>query len=308
VIVSRREKVRVGIFLVVAAALIVAVALALAGLSTKPVVKYASTFEESISGLNEAADVRYQGKKVGKVTRIGIDVESFLPLVDYEVYQEFQHAIREDTVATLVVQGYATGLRMIELARGSPKSPVRAPGTRIPSKLSTFADLDSVRIKAEEALVAGRDVLRSVNTAVVKVTARIDPTLDGVNRSIGALERTLGEGEGLISENRPGVREAVAGLKEAISTFREVADKAKTDDLSGKLAQALERLTASADALGRVADRVDRLLGRNSEAIEEILLNMRTTSRNLAEAAREIKERPALLLRDLERGRRDIPD
>lgn len=307
-IVSRREKVRVGIFLVATAGLIVAFALALAGLSTKPVVRYSSTFEESISGLNEAADVRYQGKKVGKVTSIRIEPETWLPLVDYEIYEEFAPAIREDTIAFLQTQGYATGLRMIELVRGSPEKPQRAPGTRIPSKLSPFADLDSVRIKAEEALGTARELMQSVNVAVVTVTGQIEPTFAGVNRSVGALERTLGEGEGLLAENRPAVREAVANLKDTITAFREVADKAKADDLSGKLAQALDRLTASADALGRVGDRVDRLLGRNSEAIEEILSNLRATSRNLAEAAREIKERPALLIRDLERGKRDIPD
>ncbi len=303
-IVPRREKVRVGLFLLVSASVAAGVALALAGLTTTPTVRFHSIFEESISGLDEAAPVKYQGKKVGKVARIGIDHESLLPLIEYEV--EPATPVRDDTIATLVVQGYATGLRYIELTKGNdPKAAPLAPGSRIQSRQSAFTQLDRIASDAKEALDQIRRLMGSIERGVATATARIDPTMDGVDRTVSSLERTLEQGRGALEENRPNVKVAVEELREAIAALRGIAGDLQREESVKKATAALASLDKAAGSLGRLAESADRVLAKNAEALEEIVQNLRAASRDLAETARDVKQRPALLIRDVPRGVRE---
>ena len=55
-------------------------------------------------------------------------------------------------------------------------------------------------------------------------------------------------------------------------------------------------------SLSRAAPKVDKAL----VAVDDILENLQGASRDLAETAREVKERPALLIRDVKRGYRKV--
>jgi phospholipid/cholesterol/gamma-HCH transport system substrate-binding protein len=203
-IVSRREKVRVGIFVVVAACLSAGIVLALAGVSARPVHVYLASFDESVSGLEEAAPVKYQGKKVGKVRRIGIDPETLLPLIEFAVAPETP--VREDTTATLVVQGYATGLKYIELTKGTPASPARAPGTRVPTKPSGMVQLE-----------------RSLGQAAPKA----QEALGSLNRAAGALAEVAGKSDALLARNADAIDEILANMRSASRDLAEAAREVK---------------------------------------------------------------------------------
>ena len=318
--ISRREKVRVGLFLIACAAIATAAILLLAGLLKAPTVEYTAVFEEYISGLDEASPVKYQGKRVGKVANIVIDSETGLPLVTMAIEERYAPEVKEDTVSTIQILSYAAGTKCVELSRGSPGASQLKPGSRIPSKVSWFAKVDELGLRASKAFenVANladetmretvHRLLGTIDRAVGQSAERLARTADGVEADLGTLKRTLETVEALVGENRPAVSQSIASLEEAIRSLRDIAEQVHREELVVRATGALSALELAALSIGRLTDRVDVILARNLGAIDETLENLRQATRDLAEAARTIRERPSLLLRDLPRAEKELPD
>jgi phospholipid/cholesterol/gamma-HCH transport system substrate-binding protein len=70
---TKQQKIRVGLFTIIAAALTVIVLVVFAGLKFwKPRDRYYVEFESTVYGLERGADVFLNGMRVGKVTDIGL--------------------------------------------------------------------------------------------------------------------------------------------------------------------------------------------------------------------------------------------
>jgi len=123
----------VGFFVIVLSIILVASILWLSvGTQEKYYQTYQAFIQESVSGLNRKAPVKYRGVEVGYVrdialvperpdeVRVLLEIETGVPL-------------KEDTLAILSTQGL-TGLAHIELTGGSRESPPieRTPGQRFP--------------------------------------------------------------------------------------------------------------------------------------------------------------------------------
>lgn len=295
--IGRAEKVRVGLFLLLCIAIAIGSVLALAGLTTKPVTLYKVIFEESISGLDEASFVRYQGKKVGKVRSIAIDDESELPLVTIQVSPDTP--VKTDTIAMLVTYSYASGTRYIELRRGTPSAPHLPPESLIKTSPSALEGLSQ---KAQEVLENVRKLLdeemkHRLESLLANADQAIQQTSGSLKENQKGIDATVAEVRETVAENRPGLKHAIESVDEAAGTLRKLAAQAGEQDVVARASEVLAALKGAAEALARVAEKADTTLGRNGAAIDEILANLRATSRDLAEAAREVRDRPASLIR-----------
>jgi phospholipid/cholesterol/gamma-HCH transport system substrate-binding protein len=105
---------------------------------------YDLQFEGSVSGLSKAADVLYNGIKVGEVTDLKLDEDNPNNVI-VRIQVDRMTPVKEDSYASLETQGL-TGVAAILIAGGSPKSNplVAAEGQEYPlieTRKSTFQKL-----------------------------------------------------------------------------------------------------------------------------------------------------------------------
>jgi phospholipid/cholesterol/gamma-HCH transport system substrate-binding protein len=205
--------------------------------------KYLAYFDESVTGLNVNAPVRYRGVAVGRVLGIGLAPDgSGRVLLQLSVDETVP--VKVDTFATLRMQGL-TGLAQVELAGGSAEAPV-------------------VKAKPPEqypVIVTKPSLMTRLDTAVSNVLANLNKTAENVNALTDAemrasLKRAFANVETttrVLAEQMP-VLEST--LKSAAATSAEV----------GKLAK---RLNQTAGAVEKMADDIAKTSGATRGAMED---------------------------------------
>jgi len=209
---TRASHVLVGLFVVVLAVTAAGFAVWLASARLdREVDVYEVVFRSSVSGLQNGAQVTYQGIQVGRVTRIRFDpddVEHVLVRVEVEPTTP----VTEDTTARLEPQGI-TGIFFVQLSGGTnrsarlesrPNEPAQIPGR--PSTIDRLtADAPEIlnrsvtlleratALLAEdnlERIAATLDNLEQITTALADPKAGIGPLVEDANRLVVELQTT----------------------------------------------------------------------------------------------------------------------
>ena len=273
-----------------------------------------------VGGLEEGAQVRFGGVKVGRVLRItppGVDS----PRVQVVIGVRKDVVVRAGTEATISTLGLV-GEHYIELTNPKPGPGEIAPNGLIAAKdqASMGELLQSVRDVGEAAKTLLASVQTVLDGPVNEVIARTsqavstgDRVLKGLDQALsvenrGNLGKALATINAILEENRGPVRAAVADLGaltrrlEAVlaegGTLIRKLDAAvdeKGGDLRGTLMVMkadLERAKEVLDSLDRAITNFDRAVTGNLETIEETLGNLRRTTQNARELTQTLKERP----------------
>lgn len=336
--ITRAQKVRLGLFLVVSATLLVGTLVILAGLSlAEERDVYTVRYQMSLSGLEPGSSVKYNGVRVGRVDAIHIDRQDPSTVV-VDLSLDAGTPIKKDTKAVVNLAGI-TGLKFIELSGGTADSAFIEPGGEIPAGAST---LDRLTVRAE-------DIAERVQTLVEQLNAltsaenrkKVEAVLDHVDGLV--ISAT-----GTIEENRPAVRELSASLKDAgdrvnaavrtleIETtaaaraLRQVAERVRDEVEPSKIRSIVgnvERVSSQvrvavdkadlpaageqvrdlvASAL-RAMKNIDTTVLRGREDLFGSLSYLLETMENLSEFSRQIRENPSLLLGGAEEKERKLP-
>lgn len=326
---TRGQKVRLGVFLVVGVTLIVGTLGVLIGLAA---LQNRDTYYirlPGVGGLSAGAQVRYHGLRVGRVEDMHItpgDVES----VRVSISIDEATPIKRDTTAVLEMQG-VTGLRYIELTGGTNEAEALLPGSTIPSMGSTL------ELLSEHASSIAEKIER-ITTRLAVLTEgiageRIGRVIEEVERTVTSLrmivEQTaeparaaIEKASGVLDELRLFATTATAAAAEIDTTFRRAREWIDPDQVSRTLGS-LERAARSADrrlgddevgalvaALVRLAEGANTTLGRADltllqikddllRALDELVVGAEA----FAEFANLLREDPAALIR----GRGDKP-
>lgn len=144
--VTRSQKIRLGIFVTVGVAALVLTLIIIVApkiLEERDVYKIGYK-NVSLTGLTDGSAVKYQGLTVGFVSNISIDPEDISRVI-VEISLEKGTPIREDTEAEIAYLGI-TGLKLIELKSGSQDAAPLPPGSFIKASRSVA---DEITGKAE---------------------------------------------------------------------------------------------------------------------------------------------------------------
>ena len=259
------------------AALVVAVLWLAAGLNAnKKYEKYQSVIKESVAGLIIAAPVKYLGVDVGKVSEIAIDPQNSRQ-VRLKFLIERGTPVKQDTEAVMKSQGL-TGIAWIELSGGSVGSPPLLPTDAVPVPLIRSKPSLSARLE---------DVLTSVLANVNRTMAHLDSVFDDGSRA--ALKAMLADTASLVH--------ALSAQRGVIGTG--IADTARTAKnaarASERLGPALDRVAASADALGKMGHDVSRTSDSAGNTVEAAASGVQQISaETLPELQRLLSELNAL--------------
>ena len=308
--------IRVGLFAAAAMAVFVTFLAVLGGIKIwRSSNVYHIRFEESIAGLDKGSPVRLKGVKVGTVEQLRIPHDD-ITKVEVTIGVESGTPIKTDTDATIASVGI-TGLRYIELSPGSVDAPDLPAGSTI---VGTESFLSAISGTAETAVLKA-DVLIDNLLAITSEEnrKRIEGTLSDVSQVIHAnsdevgatiaemqnlaesLRMTTDEIRTLLEENRDGLRAVVRNLDEITERsgpfFAYLGEEETIRNLDGLVRNGSE-----------LALRLNTLVGDNQYSLDQTLVDLRESSRNLNDFTRSIRTRPSLLLRGVAVGPRVIED
>ncbi|NRA95816.1 MAG: MCE family protein, partial [Planctomycetes bacterium] len=136
--VTRTERVKAFLFLLIGLVVIGSVVLTLLHLR-KPPRTYFLQFRETVSGLEEGAPVRYKGVKYGKVAKIRVD-EDDLETITVELALDEDAPIRVSTVAEIATESIVSKYH-IELQGSRLTSPELPEESCIRTRASTLQEL-----------------------------------------------------------------------------------------------------------------------------------------------------------------------
>lgn len=243
----------VGVFVLGLLTALIAVVLWLAsgGGTHKQVHIYVAIVDESVSGLNLAAPVKYMGVDVGKVSDIRLDPHN-PQQVRLQFALEAGTPVKTDTEAVLKTQGL-TGIAYVELSGGSASAPllVARPGQPYP------------QIRTKPSLSAR---LENVLTGVL---ANLDRTAANINALVSVENRTafshmLADTSALMNSLASQKDRLSSGIDNAAQTA------ANTARASAQLDGMLARISASADAINKMAGTADATASEARQTVVQL--------------------------------------
>lgn len=306
---NKREQAWVGLLVLIASALLIGTVLAVAGTFSRGGVAH-HTYFKSAAGLKPGAVVRYGGMKAGRVEDVRLDPQDSTRIeIDFTVKDDIP--VKTDSVAKITSLG-ALDENYVEVGMGTKGAPLAPPGSEVKS-IPTIGIGDLGGMIGDLAPVA-REALANLNQRIVelKVTvARVNDLLNDKNRAnIGG---SLGNLNGMLTEDRPKVSATLTNVQTASAKIVPLLDDLKATMNQANLALShvdavlVENrpdirtivvelkstlLTASA-LMEQLKDTTDR----NTDNIDQILLNLRATTENMKELTNTLKTRPSTLIR-----------
>jgi phospholipid/cholesterol/gamma-HCH transport system substrate-binding protein len=307
---TKREQAMVGLFVLVAGALLVGTVFALGNMSGRAVKIYHAYFPFA-GGIEPGTTVRYSGgPKVGRVEKVGIDPQNPSRIevtfsVDADLPVKMDSRVKIMSMTPL-------GDNHLEILPGSVGSAIAPTETLLPS--DAYVDLNSLMAQIQNLTPQAQQLLQEINDRVVelKVTVgRVNDLLSAENRS--NLSAVLSDIRGLIQENRPQLKSTLAHLNDVSGQLQPVLDDLRktsaqanqaldhVDAMIGEdrpdLHEAVLKLRQSLTTVTSLTGRLDQTVDVNSDNIDELLDNLRDVTENLKEITDTIKARPYLLIR-----------
>lgn len=301
---------RLGLFVVVAVAILVGLVVAIGGGDVfRRQVTMETYFDESVQGLDIGSKVRYRGVVIGAVRQIGFTYSRYeqgkppaerrqYVLVEMAVYPdqlgdvggglEFVDKLVADGLRIRMVPIGITGIVYLELDfdRSSPLLPISwvPENLYIPSRRSTVVNF----VESVERILTKLEPLDLDATA-----HKLDRLLTTLNHKVEALDT-----ERLSKE----VTTTLAELRATLHHIEQFTAGTEWKTLPGDLAATVHSLRNLVDspelkrtlaALDRSALRVDRALDGREDDIAELITNLRAASTNLKTLSENLRNSPA---------------
>jgi phospholipid/cholesterol/gamma-HCH transport system substrate-binding protein len=304
------EQALVGIFVIVAAALLIATVFLMSGAFGRSVKTYHAYFPFA-GGLEQGATVRYSGgPKAGRVDKLRIDPQNPTRIeITFSVQSDLP--IKTDSKAKIMSLS-PLGDNHLEIVPGSPGAPIAADGAVLPAE--PYLDFNALTAKINDLAPNAQQLLHTLNDRATELRVtmeRVNDLLSPQNRA--NLAATLANTRGLLEEDRPQIKSTLGHLdtvatklEPLLEDFRKTTTEANTtlDHIDGLIGenradvhQAVLELRRTLNNTTDLTDHLNQLMDVNSENIDVLLANLRTITENLTEFTATIKTRPYTLIR-----------
>jgi phospholipid/cholesterol/gamma-HCH transport system substrate-binding protein len=307
---TRRQEAIVGLFVLIAAALLIITVFSLTGFFNRGDVLYRAFFKNA-GGLRPGGEVRYAGgPPVGRIEDVRYDQHDTTRM---EIVFRVKPDIPVKTDSVVVISSNSPlSDNFLGIVPGS-KAAQRAPSgsTLKSSEYVGFGDLEA---ELADLAPQARVLLDNLNQRIVELrttVARVNDVLNDKNRE--NLSASLGTVRGVLEENRKPLHSTITHFDDASARIAPLLDDLKKTNAEAQktintleatiaenrsdLRQSIEELRRMLGTANNVTDQLDRTLNANSENIDDILSNFRQASQNLRQFTETLKQRPYTLLR-----------
>jgi phospholipid/cholesterol/gamma-HCH transport system substrate-binding protein len=306
---SKSEQAWVGIFVLIAAALLIGTVLAVAGTFSVSGVSHHAYFK-SAGGLLPGATVRYAGMKAGRVETVRVDPQDSTRI---EVAFTVGHTIpvKTDSVAKITSLG-PLDENYVEVGTGTKDAPLAPPGSEIRAVPTvSIADLGDM---IGNLAPAAQQVMQNLNQRLTELQgtiARVDDLLNDRNRA--NISEGLGNLNAMLAEDRPKVSATLSNVQAASAKIGPMLDDLKItmkqanetlahvdsvvvenrQDIRAAVVELKQTLLTASSLVEQLKNTMDR----NTDNIDEILVNLRVTTENTKQLTEALKTRPSVLIR-----------
>ncbi|GAB1232042.1 MlaD family protein [Ferrigenium sp. UT4] len=260
---------------------------------------YLTYMNESVSGLNLNAPVRYRGVEVGRVQRIRL-APGNVEQVQLTLVIEHGTPIKADTVAILQTQGL-TGLAFIELNGGSRDSP--APKKQEGEDYPVIPSAPSLLTRLDSAVTA---LLANLNRASEHFNTLMDDnnqsTIKTALADIALVSHTLAARADTIDSSLNNAAHLMQSMAQLSDELRQLVQRAQRsadafDQMSGTIASAGANASRTLDGTRQFTD----------EALPEahqLFIELRQLTDSLQRISAELEQNPGVLLHGKPAARR----
>lgn len=213
-------------------------------------------FRGSVSGLNSASKVLFNGIRVGRVTQLGIDPEDS-QRVRVLISVASDTPVKVDSLASKESQGL-TGGSVIQLSAGGRDKPLllATAENEIPVIKAEFAADASLLDSAPEIMGSAKTLLRQLNGVVAENRDSIRTTMANVQNFTTMLNERSEDIDTVIKD----ARILTADLRRMSAKIESTIDKVSSyvsDDGASFLAQAQD----AAKSFKQLAEKLDKSIG-----------------------------------------------
>lgn len=308
---SKREQALVGLFVLVAAALLIFVVFILSGTGSRDQVSYRTYFKNA-GGLAPGTEVRYAGgPPVGRVQKVRPDQQNSTRMeVVFDVRRDIPVTIETKTVIT---SSSPLGENYLGLIPGKdPKAPRAVPGAVLPSKeYTSFSDIGDMIADLQPN---AQELIKNLNARVIELKETLSRVNDLLNdRNRANISDSLANLRGILAENRSAIHSTVNNLNSSSAKIDKLLDDLKKtsakanetlDHVDGMVTEnraeihkAVLDLRKTLASTVEITDQINRLLNTNSENLDEIIENLRHITENMNDFTETIKNNPSTLIR-----------
>ena len=306
---ERREQVFVGLFVIVAAALLVVTVFALSGAFASATRTFHAKFH-NVAGLEPGANVRYEGgPKVGRLEKLTID-----PADPSWIDMAFSvgNDIPVKTDSHVAILSFSPlGDNHLEIRAGSAAAPRASDGaTLLADPYIGFNDLTA---QINELTPQARQLIANLNDRVTQLKTTLDRVNDLLNdKNRENVSASLAQLRAMLAEDRPQIQNALKNINAATEKLGPLLDKIQTtvDQAHGTLTKvdglvdenradiraSVVKLRTTLDHVNALTAQLQVMLESNNYNIDELLNNLRIVSDNLKDFTDAIKDRPATLI------------
>ncbi|HTV56047.1 MAG TPA: MlaD family protein, partial [Terriglobia bacterium] len=208
---SRGEQVWVGLFVLIAAALLVATVLSMAGVFRRGNIPHRSYFKFG-GGLESGALVMFGGMKAGMVQRVRVDPQDSTHIeIDFSVARDIP--LKTDSVASITSLG-VLGDNYLELTTGTRRAALAPSGSVVKSQETmSFTDLSDMAGKLQPMV---QQVLQKLNQRLDELQVTVARTNDLLNdRNRANISASLASVRSMLAEDRPKLGATLANFQTA---------------------------------------------------------------------------------------------
>lgn len=259
--ITKAQKIRLGIFIAIGGFLILLFAGVVAGsrLIQKRDIYYIQYEDVSVNGLQVGGSVSYHGIKVGRVDNIKLNPKDVSKVI-LTISVDAGTPIREDVEATLVPVGI-TGLKSVELRGGTNEAALVKPKSFLKVGTSTF---DNITDKA----VSIAEKIDLIATNISNLTN---------NQNQESIAKILSETSLLLSDTRANLGETLNSLSIIAANAAEVASSASTN-LTKLTENVNQNLTMVSESSVR---NMDKIVNATTLQIDSLGINLNASIREL---------------------------
>jgi phospholipid/cholesterol/gamma-HCH transport system substrate-binding protein len=307
---SKREQAFVGLFTLVAAALLITIVFLLSGSLGSDAITYRTYFKNA-GGLSPGAEVRYAGgPPIGRINKVMSDpLNSTRMEVDFSVQPNVP--VKTDSVAQITSVS-PLGDNFLGIIPGTLDAPRAQKGAVL--KSMEYTSLADVAATISTLGPNANVLIGNLNDRVVALKETMDRVNDllndrnraNISGSLANLNVMLAENRALVHSTLTNVNASSAKLSPLIDDFRKTAAQANdtlahADAMIGEdrpdLKKAIADLRESLASVVSLTAQLNNTLGANTENLDEIVDNLRHITENMNEFTETIKTRPYTLIR-----------
>jgi ABC-type transporter Mla subunit MlaD len=311
--ISKEQKIRLGIFLVITSLLLVTIlaVLIVPRLKEKGDTYFINFKGTSVNGVNQGAAVKYQGVKIGKVTQLEVNPENLDSVLIYvRIKQGFP--VKTDMRAALQYAGI-TGMRFVEISGGKTRSPFVLPGGEIKTKKGLGEKAEDIVLNVDSVVNAVNDLLNEKNRrSFSQLLENLDTSSRVLADTLKKREKNLDSTLEKLDKSMDRIVEISKNLNKFSQYLNRLPDELKLEEVSRESRGAFRNIAQrfSKDELGQVLKRMDSFLETSTLSIRKIetrfhaleedfsktLGSFRESMENISRFTRILTEDPTLLL------------